>query len=190
MTAIIQLIPTLYRWTREAISTHMALLTHWGRVAHICVSKQTIIGSDNGLSPGRRQAVIRTNAGILLIRPLGTNFNEILIGIQIFSMKKMHFKVSSAKRRPFVSASMCLSFIHDDDCCFLSTYHTIESHWLQVNITNTDFKLFPNSGNYPWPLLANGLQLLWLLASVGTKAAWIINRNRRQKEEISTTNRK
>ena len=30
------------------------VLTHWGRVTHICVSKLTIIGSDNGLSPGRR----------------------------------------------------------------------------------------------------------------------------------------
>ena len=43
------------------------LLTHWGRVTHICVSKLTIIGSDNGLSPGRRQAIIWTNAGILLL---------------------------------------------------------------------------------------------------------------------------
>ena len=33
-------------------------LTHWGRVTHICVSKLTSIGSDNGLSPGRRQAII------------------------------------------------------------------------------------------------------------------------------------
>ena len=53
-------------------------LNHWGRVTHICVSKLTIIGSDNGLSPGRRQAIIWTNAGILLIRTLGTNFSEIL----------------------------------------------------------------------------------------------------------------
>ena len=37
-----------------------------------------IIGSDNGLSPGRHQAIIWTNTGILLIRPLGTNFSEIL----------------------------------------------------------------------------------------------------------------
>ena len=77
------------------------LLTHWGRVTHICVSKQTIIGSDNGLSPGRRQAIIRTNAGILLIGPLGTNFSEILVEIRIFSFKKMGLKVSSAKWRPF-----------------------------------------------------------------------------------------
>ena len=76
-------------------------LTHWGRTTHICVGKLTIIGSDNGLSPGRRQAIIWTSAGILLIGPLGTNFSEILIGIQIFSFKKIHVKMSSGKRRPF-----------------------------------------------------------------------------------------
>ena len=52
-------------------------LTHWGRVTHKCVGKLTIIGSDNGLSPGRHQAIIWTNAGILLSGPLGTNFSEI-----------------------------------------------------------------------------------------------------------------
>ena len=52
-------------------------LTHWGQVTHICVSKLTVIGSDNGVSPGRHQAIIWTNAGILSIGPLGTNFNEI-----------------------------------------------------------------------------------------------------------------
>ena len=81
-------------------------LTHWGRATHICVGKLTIIGSDNGLSPGRRQAIIWTIAGILLIGPLWTNYSEILIGIQSSSFKKMHLKMSSAKWRPFVSASM------------------------------------------------------------------------------------
>ena len=33
-------------------------LTRWGWVMHICVSKLSILGSDNGLSPGRRQAII------------------------------------------------------------------------------------------------------------------------------------
>ena len=79
----------------------MASLTHWGRLTHICVGNLTIIGSDNGLSPGRRQAIIWTNAWILLIGPLGTNFSEILIGIQTFSFKKMHLKMSSAKWRLF-----------------------------------------------------------------------------------------
>ena len=68
---------------------------------HICVDKLTIIGSDNGLSLGRRQAIIWTNAGILLIRTLGTNFSEILSEIHAFSFKKMHLKMSSVKSRPF-----------------------------------------------------------------------------------------
>ena len=76
-------------------------LTHWGRVTHICVSNVIIIGLDNGLSPGRRQAIIWTKAGILLIGPSGTNFSEILIEILTISFKKMHLKVSSAKWRPF-----------------------------------------------------------------------------------------
>ena len=68
-------------------------------VTYIWVSKLTIIGSDNGLCPGRRQAIIWTNAGILLIRTLGINFSEILIEIQIFSFKKMYLKLSSVKWR-------------------------------------------------------------------------------------------
>ena len=86
----------------DHILCHFCLqLTHWGRVTHICVSKLTIIGSDNGLSTSRRQAIIWTNAGILLIRTLATNFNEILSEINTFSFKKMRLKMSSAKWRPF-----------------------------------------------------------------------------------------
>ena len=85
-------------WTQ---GTMQFALTHWGRVTHICVSKLTIIGSDNGLSPDRRQAIIWTNAGLLSIGPLRTNFSEILIEILTFSFEKIRLKVSSAKRRPF-----------------------------------------------------------------------------------------
>ena len=48
----------------------IARLNHWGRMTHICVSKLTIIVSDDGFSPGRRQTIIRTNAGMLSIGPL------------------------------------------------------------------------------------------------------------------------
>ena len=41
------------------------------------------IGSDNGLSPIRRQAIIWANAGKLFIVPVRTNFSEILIEIHI-----------------------------------------------------------------------------------------------------------
>ena len=67
-------------------------LTHWGRVAHICVSKIITIGSDNDLSPGRCQAITWTNAEILLIGLLGINFSAILIEINAFLFKKMHLK--------------------------------------------------------------------------------------------------
>ena len=61
------------------VSCNHHALTHWGRVTHICVSKLTIIGSDNGLSPGRRQAIIWTNAGILLI--IGIDHDTVCAGV-------------------------------------------------------------------------------------------------------------
>ena len=71
-------------------------LTHWGRVTHIC-----IIGSDNGLSSGRHQVIISTNARILLIVHLRINFSEMLIEIHTISFKKMHLKLSSGILQPF-----------------------------------------------------------------------------------------
>ena len=100
------------------------ILTHWGRVTHICISRLTITGSDNGLSPGRRQAIIWTNAGILLIGPLGTNFNENLIEILTFSFTKMRLKVSSAKWRPFC---LGLNVIMALSGC--EKHHTTIIHW-------------------------------------------------------------
>ena len=88
------------------------VLTHWGRVMHICVSKLTTIGSDNGLPPDRRQAIIWTNDGILLIGTLGTNFSEILGEIHSFSFKKMHLKMSSSKGRLFSLGLNELIFSH------------------------------------------------------------------------------
>ena len=73
------------RWRQAIIWTNSGiLLTHWGRVTHLCVSKLPTIGSDNGLSPDGRQAIIWTNAGILLIGPLGTNFIENSDEIHLF----------------------------------------------------------------------------------------------------------
>ena len=79
-------------------------------MTHICIRNLTIIGSDNGLAPDRRQAIIWTNARILLIRPLRTNFREILIAILTFSFKRIRLKVSSAKWRPFC---LCLNVFKD-----------------------------------------------------------------------------
>ena len=81
-------------------------------MTHICVNNLTIIGSGNGLSPGRRQTIIWTNAEILLIGPLGTNFIEILIEIHTFSFKKIHFKMASWKWRPFCLGLNVLRVYH------------------------------------------------------------------------------
>ena len=91
-----------YRYEKEHTSGNRANvfpLTRWGRATHICVSNLIITGSDMGLLPGRRQAIIWTNARISSIGPLAINFSEILIKIQIISLKKMYLKLSSAKWR-------------------------------------------------------------------------------------------
>ena len=87
-------------------------LTHWGRVTHICVNILIIIGSDNGLSPDQRQAIIWTNDRLSSIGPLRTYFNENLIKIQQFSLKKMHVKMASAKWRP---SCLGLNVLSDTD---------------------------------------------------------------------------
>ena len=69
--------------------------------ACICASKLTIIGSDNGFSPGRPQAIIWTNEGIILIRNLGANLSEFGREMLTFYFKKMRLKMSTAKWRPF-----------------------------------------------------------------------------------------
>ena len=71
-----------------------------------------IIGSDNGLSLIKHQAIIWTNYDILQIRPKATRFNEILFGIQKFSFKTMHFNISSAKWWPFCFG---LNVLKDDE---------------------------------------------------------------------------
>ena len=115
------------------LGENMSYLTHWGRVTHICVSKLTIIGSDNGLSPERRQAIIWTNAGILLIGPLGTNFSEIWIDIQTFSLKKIRLKMSSAKCCSFrckCRVYWWLTFVHNDQVKILNSKITsLSDHW-------------------------------------------------------------
>ena len=63
-------------------------------MTHICASKLTIIGSDNGLSPGLNQCWNIVNW------TRGNKLQWISIEIQTFSFKKMHLKMSSGKWRP------------------------------------------------------------------------------------------
>ena len=97
-------------------------LTHRGRVTHICHSYQTIIGSDNGLWPVRHQAIIWTNARMLWIEHLGTNFSEISIEIYILLFKKMHSICRLRNGVHFVSAPMSYMnwYQYWGHCCLIN----------------------------------------------------------------------
>ena len=104
--------PDIYPWNEfenyQFRITTAPLRGHWAHqeliVTKIWVGKITSIGANNGLSPGWRQAIIWTNAGILLIGHLETHLSEVLSEIQISSFQKMHLKMLSGKWQPF-----CLS---------------------------------------------------------------------------------
>ena len=83
------------------VRDHPCYPTHGGRVTHLCDSKLTIIGSNNDLSPDRRQAIISTNVGVLLTGPLEINFHQFIFEIHTFPFKKIHFTMSSGKWRSF-----------------------------------------------------------------------------------------
>ena len=148
-------------------------LTHWAQVTNISDGKLTIIGSDNGLSPDQRQAIIWTNAGILSIGPLGTNSSEILITIQTFSFKKMHLNMSSGvSSQPQCVKKKCLveerdykSILSDglEQCIILSrnahnqNKHIISQKWhYQINSAIWCLYWINSEINYKW-LPTNGL---------------------------------
>ena len=108
-------------------------------MTHIRISKLTVISTDNGLSLCWRQAIVLTNAIILLIGPLGTNFSVISIKIDTFSFQKMHLKMSSGKWQPFclnlnvlrkqtpMIISSCLNYFYRNMICRYESYKTYEN---------------------------------------------------------------
>ena len=87
------------------------------------------------LSSGQRQAI--TNAGMLLIGLLRTNFNEILIKIQTFSEfhLRKYLKMSSVKCWPF---GLSLNALTDkaNILTISSIYDNVNVHTLHAgNIT-------------------------------------------------------
>ena len=84
-------------------------LTHWGRVRYICIRKVIIIGSDNDLSPGWCQAIIWTNAGILLIEPLGNKLQWNLNQNFYFFIQENAFEHVVWKMATIVSQPQCVN---------------------------------------------------------------------------------
>ena len=166
-------------------------------MTHICVDKLTIFGSDNGLSPDRRQAIIWTNAGILLIRTIGTNFSEMLSEIHTFSFRKMDLKASSAKWRPFCLGLMCQCWVcvrsvikidkavvscssstwtlqavgyHRFITCVVRTSAKIIDHavFARAWSTGNDFNLFKHRDAIWWHLLRS-----WNIGTIWTRSVLV-----------------
>ena len=125
-------------------------------MTHICVIDLTSIVSDNGLSPGRRQAIIRTNAGIFLIRPLGTNFREIVIEISNIFIQENAFESVVFETAAILSRPQCANI--DYVACYnKSTSKTNETKAMlskQKNISLYKFMQRVGWGNNPTDVLS------------------------------------
>ena len=118
----------------KGVNTSIHLI-HWCRVTLICVTKLITIGSNNGLSPDRRQAIIWT---------LETIFREILIEIDIFSLKKMHLNIS--EMAAILSRSQCVNTSFSSRVvCLISDDATQQQSVLEP--LQYEYVIFPTGDN-------------------------------------------
>ena len=97
---------------------------------------QTTIGSDNGLSPVRCQAILWTHADSLSLsnEPLATNLSEISMKMNMFAFKKMYFKMPCAKWWPFYHSSPCVEYTM---ILSLKKMHCIKLFGANINSSNS-----------------------------------------------------
>ena len=112
---------------RKDIYIHSPILTNWGWVTHIPISELTIIGSDNGLSPGRRQTITWTNINWNLRKKLHWHFKQ---NSYIF-VQKLHLKMSCAMVA-ILSQPQCVKYL------------SINNIWLYSSVEGLFVALFGN----------------------------------------------
>ena len=123
-------------WT-NGVPTSRPLLTHWGRVTHIWVGNVTIIGSDNGLSPGRRQIHYLNqcwySVNWTLRNKLQWNFNwNSNIFIRENALQNVVCKMASILPRPQCVKKVCIIASTPHACYVIGSYHnafTVKSAW-------------------------------------------------------------
>ena len=152
------------------INSGLNVLTHWGQVTLKCTGDLIIIGSHNGLLPGRRQAIILTNAVILLIGPLGTNFSEILIIIPIFSFKKMRLTVSSGKWRPFCLRLNVLK--QQPLCAYAHLHNPMPNHVSMEYLHRSSFFIHIESHFVPRKTAELGMSYMGASFCMNSWCAW------------------
>ena len=152
-------------------------------MTHICVVKLIIIGSDNGLSPDRRQAIIWTNVGLLSIGSLRTYFNENLICVNWVSLEFAWLEVVScfSTDRYHFKNALCVSVVE-------SHYHTAHDNkiWPAAQMWQTYNKFWTNKYTntyiFPqWPvvfwLLFHFMNYVWIIImnAILLKLQWNIH---------------
>ena len=95
----------------DALRSMLIFVTHWGHLTHICIGDSTIIVSDNGLSPNRRQAIFWTEMGILM--KFQAKFKN-LHSWDIFQ-KVLWQKATNLYRSQCIVISIRPMFIHTED---------------------------------------------------------------------------
>ena len=120
------------------------LLTHWCYMTDICVRNLTISSSDNGLLPGRHQAIIWTNDGISFTAPIQTNFSEILNKIHTFSF---HLKMLSGKWWPLcLGLDVLMEWVGNWQRCGCK-----HANWMKVSLDyNRLHKFHSLRSDYLW----------------------------------------
>ena len=107
----------------------------------MCVSKLNSIGSDNGLLPGRRQAIIWINVRMMSICTWGTHFNEISSEIHTFSFTKMHLKMLCVKWQQFCPCPIVLTHWGLNEMADVweitlsNAYSLIKKGWISIKIS-------------------------------------------------------
>ena len=96
-----------------------------------------LVMADNGLAPDRRQAIIWTNAGILLMAPLGTNFSEILIEIGPIFIQENAFENVVCAMSAILSRSQYVDTIKTCGHCH---YPAIACHLFDLNLCGSYFQ--------------------------------------------------
>ena len=147
---------------------------------YICISKPTTIGSDNGLSLGQCQAIIWISAGMLLIWPLGTNFSEISIKINVSLFKKIILKMLSPKCGPFSLSLNVLTVTkkHNKSQQTINGIITVPSQWARWHLKSPASRLFAQpfvqvqikeniKALRHWPLWRESTSVWWIPLTKG-----------------------
>ena len=108
-------------WGLTTIKIHsfIHVVLYWGWMTHVCVNKLTIIGSDIGLSPSRRQNIIWTDD--IVIRNLGPNFSEFLSKIHSTFIHENAFENVACELAASLSRPQCVN--RSGFMCYICPYN-------------------------------------------------------------------